>query len=129
MKRGSRSRYRLATLQFSIITIMTALTVDVGMASGEKDAQFINEQLAEARLKSDALLHRAGPVQIPAGVDAVIGQPVGAIQQRAEDYGIELVVIGCRPRNAFVKFSHGNTGYKIITSIQRAVHIVRPRTA
>jgi hypothetical protein len=97
MKRGSRSRYRLATLQYSIITIMTALTVDAGMASGEKDAQFINERLADERLKSDALLRQAGPVQIPVGVNAVIGQPADAIQQCAGDYGIDLVAIGCQP--------------------------------
>jgi len=48
-------------------------------------------------------------------------RPGRAIAQCVEDYGIDLVVIGCRPKNALASFVQGKTGYKILTSVKRSV--------
>jgi len=107
------------------------LAVEVGMASGDKEAEIINEQMVKTRKKIASLLQQAGRQAAPVGVNVVIGNdPVGAITQCVEDYGIDLVVIGCLPKNPFANFIHGKTGYKILTSVKRSVFVVHaPETA
>ncbi|MEK7758735.1 MAG: bifunctional serine/threonine-protein kinase/universal stress protein [Pseudomonadota bacterium] len=120
-----RQTRQLTRLQPSLITVMSVLAVEVGMASGDKEAEIINEQMVKTRKKIASLLQQAGRQAAPVGVNVVIGNdPVGAITQCAEDYGIDLVVIGCLPKNPFANFIHGKTGYKILTSIKRSVFVV-----
>ena len=120
-----RQTQQLASLQPSLITVMSVLPVDVGMASGEKEAEIVNEQTVKTRKKIASLLQQAGRQTAPVGVNVVTGNdPVGAITQCVEDYGIDLVVIGCLPKNPFANFIHGKTGYKILTSVKRSVFVV-----
>jgi len=120
-----RQTRQLTRLQPSLITVMSVLAVEVGMASGDKEAEIINEQMVKTRKKIASLLQQVGQQAAPVGVNVVIGNdPVGAITQCAEDYGIDLVVIGCLPKNPIANFIHGKTGYKILTSIKRSVFVV-----
>jgi nucleotide-binding universal stress UspA family protein len=115
----------LASLQSSLITVISVLTVEIGMASGEKEAALVNEQTLKTRRQIGALLQKAGRRSAPVGVNVVIGtDPVGAIAQCVEYYGIDLVVIGCLPKNALANFVQGKTGYKILTSVKRSVFVV-----
>lgn len=116
--------YRLSTLRPSRLTFMTALTVDTGMASGEKEAEIVNDLTLKARLQIAALLRKTGHNVATGGINVMVGNPVDAIQQCVEHYGIDLVVVGCRTRRGFTGFIHGRTGYKILTSINRSVYVV-----
>ena len=120
-----RQVQQLASLQSSLITVISVLTVEIGMASGEKETALVNEQTLKARSQIAALLKKAGRQAAPVGVNVVIGtDPVGAIAQCVDDYGIDLVVIGCLPKNALASFIQGKTGYKILTSVKRSVFVV-----
>ncbi len=120
-----RQAQKLASLQPSLITVMSVLAVEIGMASGDKEAEIVNEQMVKTRKQITALLHKAGRAATPVGVNVITGtDPVGAITQCVEDYGIDLVVIGCLPKNPFANFIHGKTGYKILTSVKRSVFVV-----
>ena len=120
-----RQTQQLASLQPSLITVMSVLPVDVGMASGEKEAEIVNEQTVKTRKQIATLLQQAGRQTAPVGVNVVTGyDPVAAITQCVADYGIDLVVIGCLPKNPFANFIHGKTGYKILTSVKRSVFVV-----
>jgi nucleotide-binding universal stress UspA family protein len=52
------------------------------------------------------------------------GQPEGAIERCVDEYDIQLVVIGCRPKRGFVQFLHGRNGYRIMTHVRRSLHVV-----
>lgn len=120
-----RQTQQLASLQPSLITVMSVLAVEIGMASGDKEAEIVNEQTVKTRKHIAALLQQAGHATAPVGVNVITGNdPVGAITQCVEDYGIDLVVIGCLPKNPFANFIHGKTGYKILTSVKRSVFVV-----
>ncbi len=120
-----RQVQQLASLQSSLITVISVLTVEIGMASGEKEEALVNEQTLKTRRQIAALLKKAGQQSGLVGVNVVIGtDPVGAIAQCVEDYGIDLVVIGCLPKNALANFVQGKTGYKILTSVKRSVFVV-----
>jgi len=120
-----RQTRQLARLQPSLITVMSVLAVEVGMAAGDKESEIINEQIIKTRKHIASLLRQAGRQPAPVGVNVVIGNdPVGAITQCVEDYGIDLVVIGCLPKNPIANFIHGKTGYKILTSVKRSVFVV-----
>ncbi len=120
-----RQAQKLASLQPALITVMSVLAVEIGMASGDKEAEIVNEQMVKTRKQIASLLQQAGRPTAPVGVNVITGNdPVGAITQCVEDYGIDLVVIGCLPKNPFANFIHGKTGYKILTSVKRSVFVV-----
>jgi len=120
-----RHTRQLATLQPSLITVMSVLSVEVGTASGDKEAEILNEQMVKTRRQITALLEQFGHPEMPIGVNVVIStDPVGAISQCVEDYGVDLVVIGCRPKHLFANFIHGKIGYKILTLVKRSVFVV-----
>jgi len=120
-----RQVQQLASAQSSLVTVMSVLAVEIGMASGEKEAAIVNEQTMKTRRQITALLKKAGQQTAPTGVNVVIGtDPVAAIAQCVDDYGIDLVVIGCRPKNALASFIQGKTGYKILASVRRSVFVV-----
>jgi nucleotide-binding universal stress UspA family protein len=120
-----RQAQQLARLQPSLITVMSVLSVDVGMASGDKETELVNEQMVKARKAIAALLRKAGRHETPVGVNVVIGHhPVDGINQCVEEYGIDLVVIGCRRKNRFAHFMQDKTGYSILTSVRRNVFVV-----
>ncbi|KPK11961.1 MAG: hypothetical protein AMJ68_03980 [Acidithiobacillales bacterium SG8_45] len=120
-----RRAQQMAGLQHSYITVVNVTAVDVGMASGERNAQLINEQLVKARKKIATLIPRTGLTAAQVGINVLIGDdPVGVIHRCVNDYGIDLVVIGCPEKNRLRKFIHGSTGYKILTSVKRSVFVV-----
>ena len=120
-----RQARQLASLQPSLITVMSVLSVEVGMASGDKEEEIVNEQLVKTRRQITALLEKTGRLETSVGVNVVIGtDPVSAITQCVEDYGVDLVVIGCRPKQLFANFIHGKIGYKILTMVKRSVFVV-----
>jgi serine/threonine protein kinase len=116
--------YRLSTLRPSRLTFMTALAVDTGAASGERETKIVNDLTLKARVQIVALLRKNGHTSATGGINVMVGNPVDAIQQCVEHYGIDLVVIGCRTRRGFTGFIHGRTGYKILTSINRSIYVV-----
>ena len=116
--------YRLSTLRPSRLTFMTALAADIGMASGEKEAEIVNDLTLKARMQIAALLRKTGHTGATGGINVMVGNPVDAIQQCVEYYGIDLVVIGCRTRRGFTGFIHGRAGYKILTTVNRSVYVV-----
>jgi serine/threonine protein kinase len=120
-----RQAQQLASLQSSLITVISVLAVEIGMASGEKEEALVNEQTLKTRRQIAALLKKAGQQTELVGVNVVIGtDPVAAIAQCVEDYGIDLVLIGCLPKNALANLVQGKTGYKILTSVKRSVFVV-----
>jgi serine/threonine protein kinase len=120
-----RHARQMASLQPSLITVMSVLSVEVGMASGDKEAEIVNEQLIKTRRQITALLEKTGQLKTSVGVNVVIGtDPVSAIAQCVEDYGVDLVVIGCKPKQLFANFIDGKIGYKILTMVKRSVFVV-----
>jgi protein-serine/threonine kinase len=119
-----RQTLRLAQLQPSLITVMTAIQVDIGMASGDKAAEHLNSALVATRLRISQLLARLGPTETPIAINVVLGEADDAVRKCVDEYDVQLVVIGCRPKSAFSRFLHGGTGYRILTSVRRSVHVV-----
>lgn len=119
-----RETYRLATLRPSRITFMTALTTDVGMMSGDKELEMLNELALNGRRRIKTLLRQTGHRGNSVAINVMVGNPLGAVQDCAEHYDVDLVVIGCRPRRGLSGFIHGQTGYKLLTSLQRNVYVV-----
>jgi protein-serine/threonine kinase len=120
-----RQTFQMARLRPSFVSVMTALQVDVGMASGEKAEAMLNEQLIKAR---KALARLVGEVEkngTPFGINVVTGNAVDAVRDFANDYRIDLVVIGCRPRRLFSGFGQGRTGQKILASVKRSIFVVQ----
>jgi protein-serine/threonine kinase len=108
------------------VTLATVVQVDIGAASAEKAEQTLNAALTQAR---EALATLATGMDA-AGVNLVInvmhGDPVDQIAQCVTNYDIDLVVIGCQPRQALARFVHGHIGYKLLTTIMRSVYVVHP---
>jgi protein-serine/threonine kinase len=119
-----RQSLRLAQLQPTFITVMTAIQVDIGMASGDKAAEHLNSALVSTRLHINKLLARLGPSDTPIAINVVLGEADDAVRKCVDEYDMQLVVIGCRPKSAFSRFLHGGTGYRILTSVRRSVHVV-----
>lgn len=109
----------------SLITVISVLSVDVGLSSGEEEEHFVNEQLVKARKTIGTLLHKAGPPLTPVGVNVVTGYyPVDAINQCVKEYGIDLVVIGCRQKNWLARFMQNRVVYSILPSVSDSVLLV-----
>jgi nucleotide-binding universal stress UspA family protein len=104
---------------------MSAVFVDVGMADGEKEASLVNTAIATARVQIGRLLDLLDTTGLTINIHVVAsGHPVDAIEQYVKDYAVDLVVLGCRPKNPLAAFVHGRTGYKILTSVQCNVFVV-----
>ena len=122
-----RRAQQMASLQPSYITVVNVTAVDVGMAHGAKNAELVNVELVKARNKIASLIPQTGLGAAQIGVNVLIGDdPVGVISRCVNDYGIDLVVIGCPEKNRLKKFIHGSTGYRILTSVKNSVFVVHP---
>ncbi|BAU47060.1 serine/threonine protein kinase [Sulfurifustis variabilis] len=124
-----RQAFQMARLRPSFVSVMTVVQVDVGMASGEKADEILNEHLIKARRALALLVGKVEKHGTPFGINVVTGNVVDAVREFANDYRIDLVVIGCRPRRSFPGFGQGRTGQKILASVKRSVLAVQTRDA
>jgi serine/threonine protein kinase len=107
------------------LTIMSVVFVDIGMASGEKESERMNAAVMQGRQDIRLLLDTLNTSGVTVNINVVASNhPVDVIQQYACDYGVDLVVIGCRPKNPLAAFVQGRTGYKILTAVRSNVLIV-----
>ena len=113
------------------LTVMSVVFLDVGMASGDKEAEMVNTAVTTARHELRQLLDALDSTAVTVNINVVVSNhPVDAIQQYATDYGVDLVVIGSRPKNPLATFIHGHTGYKILTTVPANVYVVHaPRAS
>ena len=120
-----RKTFEMARLRPSFVSIMTAVQVDVGMASGEKADEILNEQLIRARRALALLVSKVDRNDAPFGINVVTGNEVDAVRAYVNDYRIDLVVIGSRPRRTLAGYVYGRTGHKIVAALQRSVYVVQ----
>jgi len=107
------------------VTVMNVVFVDVGMASGDKEAERVNTAVMQARQDIRRLLDTLDISGITVNINVVASNhPVDVIQQYVCDYGVDLVVIGCRPKNPLAAFVQGRTGFKILATVRSNVLIV-----
>ena len=85
----------------------------------------MNTAVTTARHELRRLLDSLDSTGITVNINVVASNhPVDVIQHYAGSYGVDLVVIGCRPKNALAAFVHGHTGYKIMTTVPANVLVV-----
>jgi len=107
-----RQARQLASLQPALITVMSVLAVENRHGLGRQGSRDRERADSEKRAsRSPPCCSQAGPPTAPVGVNVVTGNdPVGAITQCVEDYGIDLVRDRLLPKNPFANFIHARPG-------------------
>jgi serine/threonine protein kinase len=109
----------------AFLTVMCALSVEPGLSSGEKETTAFNDAIHNGREQVRMLIDQLDTRGCTININVTVSQrPVDTIQQYVTDYAVDLVVLGCRPKNSLASFVHGRTGYRILTSVSCNAFVV-----
>jgi serine/threonine protein kinase len=112
------------------LTIMSVVQCEAIMSSGEKETAAMNSAVATGRQQIHELLCTLDTQGVTINVNVMADdRPIENIRQHTGHYAVDLLVIGCRPKNPLATFVHGRTGYSILTSVQCNVFIVHAPAA
>jgi nucleotide-binding universal stress UspA family protein len=116
--------YHLAHLQKTSITIVTAISNDAGMANGEGEAKMNNELCNKARVAISSLNSISVKSDIAVGINVEVGSPAAVIENCAQNYNADLLVMGARKKKTFHHYMRNNNGSRILAAIKCNTYIV-----
>ena len=116
--------YYLARLQNAVITIISAIECDSGLASEDAKAQQNNILCYKARIAISSLVQASSEAGLAVGINVMVGTPIEVIENCVNYYNADLLVIGARKKPTFHHFMRNNTGSRILTAIKCNTYVV-----
>lgn len=116
--------YYLARLQKTAITIVTAISNDAGMASGDSEAKKNNELCNMARIAISNLIKASANADVAVGINVQVGTAAEVIGNCIENYDADLLIIGARKKQSFSHFMGNNNGSRILAAVKCNTYIV-----
>jgi len=120
-----KEAYYLAKLYPTNITIITIISQDVGMASGEKEMQILNKSCNMARRQISLLLEKVGGNEIPTGINVRSGSVVDVINTCIDYYNADLLLIGERKKNKLSHYMNNTTGKRILSEAKCSTYLIK----